>query len=73
MFLIMRMIVFIFQVKMKWLRGEVRDRIKMEYVLKKDLQEVLFCNELDRYFFMFELVKRDNVLDEFLLVKYGMF
>lgn len=67
----MRMLTF--QAKMKWLRGEVRDRIKMEHALKKDLQEALSCNESDRHFLMSELAKRDNVLDELSSVKHGMF
>lgn len=58
--------------KMKWLRGEVRDRIKMEHALKKDLQEALSCNESDRHFLMSELAKRDNVLDELSSVKHEL-
>lgn len=58
--------------KMKWLRGEVRDRIKMEQALKKDLQEALSCNESDRHFLMSELAKRDNVLDELSSVKHEL-
>lgn len=73
MFPTMRMTVFTLQAKMKWLRGEVRDRIKMEHALKKDLQEALSCNESDRHFLMSELAKRDNVLDELSSVKHGMF
>lgn len=61
----------VFQAKMKWLRGEVRDRIKMELALKKDLQEALSCNESDRHFLMSELSKRDHVLEELSTVKHG--
>ncbi|XP_078313531.1 uncharacterized protein LOC111129851 isoform X4 [Crassostrea virginica] len=58
--------------KMKWLRGEVRDRIKMELALKKDLQEALSCNESDRHFLMSELSKRDHVLEELSTVKHEL-
>ncbi|XP_061174034.1 centrosomal protein of 128 kDa-like isoform X3 [Saccostrea echinata] len=58
--------------KMKWLRGEIRDRIKLEQALKKDLQEALSCNETDRHFLMSELAKRDGVLDELSTVKHEL-
>ncbi|XP_062604768.1 centrosomal protein of 128 kDa-like isoform X2 [Saccostrea cucullata] len=58
--------------KMKWLRGEIRDKIKMEQALKKDLQEALSCNETDRHFLMSELAKRDGVLDELSTVKHEL-
>lgn len=56
---------------MKWLRGEIRDRIKLEQALKKDLQEALSCNETDRQFLITEISKRDGVMDELSVVKHG--
>lgn len=50
--------------KMKWLRQELRDRIKYEQKLRKDLREALTCNDNDRQFLLTELAKREDVLDE---------
>ncbi|XP_056023116.1 centrosomal protein of 128 kDa-like isoform X2 [Ostrea edulis] len=58
--------------KMKWLRGEIRDRIKLEQALKKDLQEALSCNETDRQFLITEISKRDGVMDELSVVKHEL-
>ncbi|XP_033735159.1 centrosomal protein of 128 kDa-like isoform X2 [Pecten maximus] len=50
--------------KMKWLRQELRDRIKYEQKMRKDLREALTCNDNDRQFLLAELAKREDVLDE---------
>jgi len=57
---------------MKWLRRELRDRIKHEHKLRKDLREALTGNEGDRHLLLTELAKREDVLDELSHVKQGM-
>ncbi|KAK3093712.1 hypothetical protein FSP39_019141 [Pinctada imbricata] len=55
--------------KMKWLRGEIRQKLKTEQRLKKELHEALTCNEEDRQFLLMELSKRDGLLEELSHVK----
>ncbi|XP_060079570.1 centrosomal protein of 128 kDa-like [Ylistrum balloti] len=57
--------------KMKWLRRELRDRIKYEQKLRKDLREALTCNDSDRQFLLAELAKKEDVLDELSTAKQG--
>ncbi|KAK3591274.1 hypothetical protein CHS0354_004321 [Potamilus streckersoni] len=55
--------------KMKWLRGQLRDKIKTEQKLRRDLREALTCTEIDRKYLLQELQKREEVLDELVTVK----
>ncbi|KAL5009136.1 hypothetical protein ScPMuIL_014717 [Solemya velum] len=50
--------------KLQWLRRELREKVKVEQKLKKELHEALSCNENDRQFLMKELAKREDVLDD---------
>ena len=56
---------------MKWLRSQVREKIKYEQKVRKDLRDALTCNESDRKFLLQELARREEVLDELAAAKHG--
>lgn len=49
----------------------MREKVKIEQKLKKELHEALSCNENDRHFLMKELAKREDVLDDISAAKKG--
>ncbi|WAR18373.1 CE128-like protein [Mya arenaria] len=57
------------KIKMKWLRNQVREKIKYEEKLRKDIRDALTSNEGDRKFLLQELAKREEVLDELAAAK----
>lgn len=57
------------KLKMKWLRSQVREKIKYEEKVRKDLRDALTCNESDRKFLLQELARREEVLDELAAAK----
>jgi len=59
------------QIKMKWLRNQVREKIKYEAKLRRDIRDALTSNEGDRKFLLQELAKREEVLDELAQAKQG--
>lgn len=61
------------QLKMKWLRSQIREKIKYEQKVRKDLRDALTCNESDRKFLLQELARREEVLDELAAAKHGRF
>ena len=56
---------------MKWLRSQVREKIKYEQKIRKDLRDALTCNESDRKYLLQELARREEVLDELAAAKHG--
>ena len=56
---------------MKWLRNQVREKIKYEAKLRRDIRDALTSNEGDRKFLLQELAKREEVLDELAQAKQG--
>ncbi|XP_052271095.1 centrosomal protein of 128 kDa-like [Dreissena polymorpha] len=57
------------KIKMKWLRNQVREKIKYEQKLRKDIRDALTANESDRKFLLTELARREEVLDELAAAK----
>ena len=56
---------------MKWLRNQVREKIKYEQKLRKDIRDALTANESDRKYLLQELARREEVLDELAAAKQG--
>ncbi|XP_060585610.1 centrosomal protein of 128 kDa-like isoform X2 [Ruditapes philippinarum] len=57
------------KIKMKWLRNQVREKIKYEQKLRKDIRDALTANESDRKYLLQELARREEVLDELAAAK----
>ena len=49
----------------------MREKIKYEQKVRKDLRDALTCNESDRKFLLQELARREEVLDELAAAKHG--
>jgi len=62
---------FIYQIKMKWLRNQVREKIQYEEKLRKDIRDALTSNDQDRKYLLQELARREEVLDELAAAKHG--
>ncbi|XP_053404304.1 centrosomal protein of 128 kDa-like isoform X3 [Mercenaria mercenaria] len=57
------------KIKMKWLRNQIREKIKYEQKLRKDIRDALTANEGDRKYLLQELARREEVLDELAAAK----
>lgn len=57
------------KIKMKWLRNQLREKIKYEQKLRKDIRDALTANESDRKYLLQELARREEVLDELAAAK----